>query len=188
MFLKSYLELLADFTDVREAMLSSSQSWLQGLAVDAQHERDELLTQVGLVTPGPVREGVATAPRLTLGEPLVSERVVSIPIRIEIDPEGLWPSFDGSLDAAWLGERRTQLAFSAQYDWPPRAPGQMVDRALVHRVAETVAHDFLQKAAVRLIQRLDATRPRGGGLGDDRTGPPAPGYLATRLTLRGIKA
>lgn len=184
MFLKSYLELLADFIDVREAMLSSSQSWLQGLAVDAQHERDELLTQVGLHTPVPSREGVVTAPRLTLGDPLVSERVVSIPIRIEIDSEGLWPSFDGSLDAAWLGERRTQLAFSAQYDWPPTAP---MERALVHRVAETVAHDFLQKAAVRLVERLDATRPRGGGPGADSASAP-PGYLATRLTLRGIKA
>jgi hypothetical protein len=187
MFLKSYLELLADFTDVREAMLSSSQSWLQGLAVDAQQERDELLTQVGLLPPGPAREGVATAPRITLGDPLVSERVASIPIRIEIDPEGLWPSFDGSLDAAWLGERRTQLAFSAQYDWPANGPSQAVARALVHRVAETVAHDFLQKAAVRLVQRLDASRPRGSGMGGS-TAPSSPGYRATRLTLRGIKA
>ncbi|MBO0705979.1 MAG: hypothetical protein J2P39_11710 [Candidatus Dormibacteraeota bacterium] len=169
MFLKSYLELRADFTDVCEAMLWSSQSWLQGLAVDAQHERKELLMQVGLLAPGPERQGVATAPRLTLGDPLVSERVVSIPIRIEIDPEGLWPSFDGSLDAAWLGERRTQLAFSAQYAWAVSDPEEVVDRALVHRVAESVAQDFLQRAAVRLAQRLDATR-------------------ATDLTLPGIKA
>lgn len=187
MFLKSYLELRADFTDVCEAMLWSSQSWLQGLAVDAQHERDELLTQVGLLTPGAEREGVATAPRLTLGDPLVSERVASIPIRIEIDPEGLWPSFDGSLDAAWLGEGRTQLAFSAQYAWPPSAQDQIVDRALLHRVAETVAQDFLQRAAVRLAQRLDATRPRNRGLGGQTATSP-PSYLATRLTLRGIEA
>jgi hypothetical protein len=186
MFLKSYLELLADFTDVREAMLSSSQSWLQGLAVDAQHQRDQLLAQVGLLEPRPARDRLATA-RLALGDPLVSERVVSIPIRIEIDPLGLWPSFDGSLDAAWLGERRTQLAFSAQYDWPPSGSGPITDRALVHRVAETVAHDFLQKAALRLVHRLDAARPARGGSGGPAS-PASPGYLATGLTARGLKA
>jgi hypothetical protein len=187
MFLKSYLELLADFADVREVMLSSSQSWLQGLAVAAQHERDQLLTDVGLLEPVPPRDRLAT-PRLTLGEPLVSERVVSIPIRVEIEAEGLWPSFDGSLDAAWLGERQTQLSFSAQYAWPPSRDTRAADRALVHRVAETVAHDFLHKAAVRLVQRLEAARP-GAGRGSDGSAPPAAHkYLATSLTVRGVRA
>ena len=45
---------------------------------------------------------------------------------------------------------RTQLALSGSYDPPVNVLDRMVDRTLLHRVAETVAQHFLRGVAERL--------------------------------------
>jgi hypothetical protein len=148
MFLKSVTELAVDYQDVRAAMLLDPRDWLTGLAAEASDEGDRLVVNVGLEVAG---QQVGHRAHLEVGEPLISDRVLMLPLRLRAtDHRRLFPTLEGSLDAAWLGPGRTYLAFSVQYEPPLGLVGRAVDRALLHRVAETVAQRFLQSVAHEL--------------------------------------
>ena len=151
MFRKSYVDVEARFRAVRAARLTDAAAWLDGLAAEAEREGERLLAEVGLEVAG---RRLRRRADLVLGQPQVTEAVASLPVRIRVHgSQRLFPSFYGSLDAAWLGSRRTQLALSLQYEPPLGALGRSMDRTLLHRVAETLAHDFLRLAAERLAER-----------------------------------
>jgi len=161
MFLKSYTELAVDFHELRPAMLRRPCRWHEGLADAVQRDGLRLLVEVGLEVGG--RE-VSRPAWLEIGEPIETDRVVSLPFRLRVeDHERLFPSLDGSFDAAWLGAGRTHLAITAQYDPPLGVLGRMVDRALLHRVAEATGRHLLETVAERLLDRA-AIEANGGRL------------------------
>lgn len=83
--------------------------------------------------------------------PSTTDRVALLPLRTRVeDHERLFPALDGTLDAAWLGPGRAHLALNAQCEPPFGLIGRIVDRTLLHRVAEVVAQRFLARAAQRL--------------------------------------
>jgi hypothetical protein len=159
MFLKSVTEMEVDFDDVRAAMLGDPRSWLAGPAAEAGNAGDRLLLDVGLRVGG--REASRRA-RLEMGEPMTTDRVALLPLRLGVeDQQGLFPSLEGSLDAAWLGPGRTHLALTATYDPPIGVGGRAADRALLHRVAEAVAQRFLEAVARDLeVRQLEDLHPR----------------------------
>jgi hypothetical protein len=160
MFIKTVTELAVDFQDVRAALLRDPREWLAGLAAEAREDGDRLVVNVGLEVAG---QHVGRRAQLEVGEPMRSHRVVMLPLRLRAeDHRRLFPTLEGSLDAAWLGTGRTYLAFSVQYEPPLGLVGRAVDRALLHRVAETVAQRFLQSVAHELRARAD--RAYHGGL------------------------
>jgi hypothetical protein len=151
MFLKSYVEIPTQFDVVRAAVEREPLSWLEGLAVEAEREGESLLVDVGLSLAG---RSLRRPADLQVGEPQVGSAVASLPIRLRVHgSQRLLPSFYGSLDAAWLGAQRTQLALSLQYEPPLGLLGKAMDRTLLHRVAESVAQNFLAGAARRLEER-----------------------------------
>lgn len=173
MFLKSVTELAVDFEDVRAAMLSDARGWLVGLAPDAGDQGDRLLVDVGLEVRG---HDVTRRARLEVGEPMTADRVAFLPLHLRVEGHNrLFPSLEGSLDAAWLGPGRTHLALTASYEPPLGVVGRAVDRTLLHRVAEAVAQRFLEAVARELVARRatspDEHRPPGSGL---EMGGPAP--------------
>ena len=151
MFLKIYTELAVDFERVREAMQGRPRVWLDGLAEYVDQQGQRMLVEVGLDVGGhPIRRSAW----VEIGQAISADRVASLPLWLEVqDHQGLFPSFAGNLDAAWLGDRRTHLSLSAWYDPPFGFLGTMADRALMHRVAEAVAHHFLERVAERLSAR-----------------------------------
>jgi hypothetical protein len=158
MFLKSVTELAVDFDSVRAAMLGSPHRWLESLAGAAGEDGDRLLVEVGLEVRG--RE-LSRRARVEVGAPFATNRIASLPVRLRVeDHEGLFPSLEGSLDAAWLGPGRTHLALMAQYEPPFGFVGRTVDRALLHRVAEAVAQRFLESVA-RELAAASQTAPNG---------------------------
>lgn len=160
MFLKSVTELAVDFQDVRAVMLRDPSEWLARLAAEAREDGDRLVVNVGLEVAGQQVRGRA---QLDVGEPLLSHRVVMLPLRLRArDHRRLFPTLEGSLEAAWLGHSRTYLALGLQYEPPLGLVGRAVDRALLHRVAETVAQRFLQSVGHEM--RARSGRPRAGGL------------------------
>ena len=160
MFLKSVTELTVDFADVRAAMLSEPRAWLDGLAGAAGAEGDRLLVDVGLAVRG---HDISRRAMLEVGEPMTTDRVALLPLRLRVeDHQRLFPSLEGSLDAAWLGPGRTHLALTATYDPPLGVVGRAVDRALLHRVAEAVAQRFLEAIAGEFTSRW-ADGPNGQG-------------------------
>lgn len=166
MFLKSVTELAVDFEDVRVAIFREPRRWLIGLAAEAGDQGDRLLVDVGLEVGG---HEVSRRARLEVGDPMSTDRVASLPLRLRVeDHERLFPSLEGTLDAAWLGPGHTHLALSASYDPPFGVLGRAVDRTLLHRVAEAVAQRFLEAIARELVAwratSPDGYRPAGSGL------------------------
>jgi len=151
MFMKSVVEVDVDFEDVRAAMLSDPRAWLATLAATAEDDGDRLLVDVGLQVAG---RDVSRRAVLEVGEPMTADHVVLLPLHLRVEEhERLFPSLEGSLDAAWLGSGRTHLALTANYEPPFGVVGRAVDRALLHRVAEAVAQRFLEAVAGELEAR-----------------------------------
>ncbi|HKF16373.1 MAG TPA: hypothetical protein VKF14_04125 [Candidatus Dormibacteraeota bacterium] len=157
MFLKSVTEVEVDFDEVRAAMLNDPRGWLASLAAAAEDDGDRLLVDVGLQVVG---QEVSRRARLDVGEPMTADRVVLLPLRLQVEQhERLFPSLEGSLDAAWLGPGRTHLALTVSYEPPFGVVGRAVDRALLHRVAEAVAQRFLEAVASELDARTNSPTP-----------------------------
>jgi hypothetical protein len=152
MFLKSVTELAVDFRDVRAAMLSDPQGWLGSLADAAGNDGDKLLVHTGLAASG--HQTIGCGGRLEVGEAMTTERVAMLPLHIRVvDDARLFPSLQGSLDAAWLGHGRTHLGMNATYEPPFGVADRTVDRTLLHRVTEAVAQRFLEAVAHELTAR-----------------------------------
>src|SRR5262245_32571831 len=114
MFLKTVTELTADFHDVRAAMLCEPGEWLAGPGAEAGEVGDQLVVQVGLEVAG---HQVGARARLEVGEPMTSDRLVMLPVRLRAqDHRRLFPTMEGSLDSAWLGRDRTYLSLSLSYE------------------------------------------------------------------------
>lgn len=160
MFLKSVTELPVDFHDVRAAMLRAPREWLDCLAARAGEQGERLTVHVGLEVAG---RHVGGPIQLEVGEPLDSHHLVMLPLLLRShDHRRLFPTLEGSLDAAWLGRDRTYLALSLTYDPPFGLAGRAVDAALLHRVAETVVQRFLEGIAGELQVRAEGLRPSRG--------------------------
>jgi hypothetical protein len=64
--------------------------------------------------------------------------------------ERLFPRLEADIEIAGLGAGRTQLSISARYRPPLGAVGRVLDRNLLHRVAEATVKDFLDRIAAAL--------------------------------------
>lgn len=69
----------------------------------------------------------------------------------------LYPTVDGQLEIAALSLHppRVQVTLSGEYDPPFGWSGDVIDRAVLHRVAEAVAHRFVGEVAERLQVAVD---------------------------------
>jgi hypothetical protein len=66
----------------------------------------------------------------------------------------LFPSMEGTLHAYPCGPQSTRLTLNARYDPPMGALGNMIDRALMHRLAQSTMHDFVLRLAATLTDEL----------------------------------
>jgi hypothetical protein len=67
--------------------------------------------------------------------------------------EGLFPVWEGRLEIAAHGSRRTRLTIHGNYFPPLGAAGEAVDQALMNRVARASISDFLERLAADLGRR-----------------------------------
>ena len=72
---------------------------------------------------------------------------------------GLFPVLDGDLEIAPLGSNRSRLTLSASYLPPFGDIGRALDRALLHRVAQSTVRSFLTRVAVSLEAGNDDPAP-----------------------------
>jgi hypothetical protein len=151
MFVRYYLELALPFEGVEKTLLSAPQDWVPGLAEDAEARGQVLLAEVGF---GPVGLRLDKRVAIELGEPfrLASKSVLPMAWRAT-GPHSVFPSLEADIEVAPLGESRTQLSVSARYR-PPLGPiGRVIDRTLLHRVAEATIKDFVDRAGEALVSR-----------------------------------
>ena len=109
------------------------------------------------------RMAVGKAPMLAkevslhVGEPIRAHAHTTVPLMWDATGSpGLFPRMLADLIVAPLGSSRAQLTFRGSYD-PPLGPvGEMLDRALLHRVAEASVKAFMDRIASALGQTEDA--------------------------------
>jgi hypothetical protein len=159
MFLKSHTDVAVRFVVVRDVLVRCPTGWLGEAALDTKQHAEQLLVDVGLdALLGMGRSGQRV--HVDVGEAISTDRLASLPIRLRVEEGGrVVRSLDGSLDAAWLGSDRTHLALSAQYDLPVAMFEGYLDRALLHRVAESASQRFVETAAQHFVETA-AHRPR----------------------------
>lgn len=94
---------------------------------------------------------------LNAGEPIRAHAHTTVPLMWDATGSpGLFPRMLADLVVAPLGSTRAQLTFRGSYD-PPLGPiGEMLDRALLHRVAEASVKAFMDRIASALGEAEDA--------------------------------
>ena len=143
MFVRYYLDIVASFHDVEGAILDDPETWVPGLLRAAEHGGQHLLAEVGFAVD---TRRIDKQVQIELGAPIRTPSKTVLPMTWRATrPEGLFPHLDADIEVASLGADRTQLSISARYRAPMGALGRMLDRALLHRVAEATVKDFLDR-------------------------------------------
>ena len=154
MFARYYVELARPFEDVEARLLDDPGTWVPGLLEAAEDRGHRLLAEVGLGSEG---RRVDKKVEIKLGSPHGTPSVRVLPITWRATgPRWLFPRLDGDIELAALGAARTQLSINARYEPPLGVVGRVMDRALLHRVAEATLRDFLGGVAEHLDAREHA--------------------------------
>jgi hypothetical protein len=148
MFLRAFRELGVPYEVAEEALLRDPEAWLPAVADAAAADRDALLAEVGFGTEG---RRVERRVRIDLGSPARTASSTIFPLRWEpVDARAALPALDGDLELARLGPQRCQLALNGRYTPPLGRIGALLDRTLMHRVAEATAWDLVDRIGDRV--------------------------------------
>jgi len=163
MFVRYFLELPMPSARVEETLLREPETWLGAIAQLADRRRDQLLADVGIGELVRIERSVA----ITLGAPVrgTTKTVIPLSWRATGATANLFPTMEADIEVAPLDPRTTQLAISARYVPPLGLVGRMLDRAILHRIAEATLKDFLDHVA-------EAIRDTGRGLDDHEAALP----------------
>jgi hypothetical protein len=149
-FLRSYVDVARPIEELEIEMAAGVENWLPDMARGANGAGEKLLSELGFNL-GNRRIGRKIT--IEIGAPRAAAGVFFLPIRWRSATEaGLFPTLDGVLEVASLGETRSLLGLSADYQPPLGLIGKIADRALFHRVAEVTVKDLLERIGARLEQ------------------------------------
>ena len=132
--------------EVSALFASPKREWIVSLDADG----DQLLARVGVkVGRIPVFKQV----RLRVGRVpsvLPADRVM-LPVGWEsVGGPPIFPRMEGTLHVQPEGELSTRLTLNASYDPPFGKLGELIDRALLHRLAQATMEDFVNRLAANL--------------------------------------
>jgi hypothetical protein len=105
--------------------------------------------------------GVSKLVRVQARELSWTDRSAGLAIRWEATGpgDGLFPVLDADIRLAPAGPDTTQLTMAGAYR-PPLGPlGEVLDRAILHRVAAATIRGFLAQVAARIMGRPGAAEP-----------------------------
>jgi len=157
MFARYFIELPLDASDIEAALTVAPERLLQPIAKAATQRGDRLLAQVGFGDTLRVERSV----EIEIGAAVQTRSKTVIPFswRAIGSTAGLFPTMDGDLEVASLDTALTQLAISARYAPPLGMVGRMLDRAVLHRVAEATVKDFLDHLGEVLLSVTSVGAP-----------------------------
>lgn len=149
MFTYYFVVVPGPFEEVERALLEVLDG-LPGHADVAYREGEELRSRLR-----PGDGAIAKTIRLDVGNPHQQDGQARIPLTWEATgTPGLFPRMDADLVLAAVGPELTHLEFRGTYR-PPLGPiGRVLDRSLLHRVAEASVKRFVDRLAGALLERL----------------------------------
>ena len=156
MFAYYFVEAPGGFEEVEPALLEILDGLSEAADVAYRHG-EELRSRIG-PRGGPIAKTV----RLEVGRPHRHDGQLRIPLTWEATgTPGLFPRMDADLLLAAVGPERAHLEFRGSYQ-PALGPvGWVIDRALLHRVAEASVKGFVDRLAAALEQRVRERAPHG---------------------------
>lgn len=127
-----------------ERQLCVGSTGLLPLAADATGDGEGQVVRVGPVVAGRL---LGVPVKVLLAPCRTRDGATAIPIRWEaVTLESLLPVLDGTLLLSAIEEgRRCRLAIEASYRVPFERLGDLLDRALLHHVAEATVRSFLER-------------------------------------------
>jgi hypothetical protein len=148
-FARYYIELPVSSAHAEAVLADGPAAWLPGLVEAANERGDRLLAEVGFGDDVRIARRVA----VELGPSVHMSTKTVVPLHWQAaEGLGLFPSVDADLEVAPLGPGATQLAISARYVPPLGRLGRVIDRALLHRVAEATLKDFLDGVGEAVVR------------------------------------
>jgi hypothetical protein len=160
MLIRYFGEIASPFEVVEQAILRAPRSWMPGLVRDTERERAALLSEVGVRAAG---ERPEAREDVEFGQALRLPAKTILPMRWT--PSTAWPLFpelEADLEVASLGPARTQLSVNARYTPRLGRLGSVIDRALLHRVAEATVKDFVDRVLAELQRDAGAASAPSG--------------------------
>jgi len=145
MLLKAYVDVPVSLASFRTTFSWEPERCFGGLGEQAREEGERLLAEAGLVSEAD--GGRPRFARLHMGEVVAQEHLVTVPVELEVEGGGRFPSLLGTIDAAWLGPERAYVSMSLQYEMPHDLLDRNVQRTVFHRVVEVVVQHLLMNVA-----------------------------------------
>jgi len=153
-FIYYFVHLDRSFREARGQLLEVL-SRLDLMAAAAYREGEEIRAKIGPSE----NPAVAKSVRLEVGEPVGEDETMLLPIVWEATgTPGLFPRMEAEVVLAELGPELTQLSLRGSYRPPLGSLGRVLDRALLHRVAEASVKGFVDRVA-RTIEGASVSVP-----------------------------
>jgi hypothetical protein len=144
MFVQYFGLVARPFADVSRDLLAMSNGLARSATV-AYRNGEALLAKMS--GPGVVAKTVA----LEMGEAIQSADSTSVPLSWwATGTPGLFPTMEAELSVAAMGPDLTQVSFQGTYKPPLGIVGQVLDRTLLRRFAESSVKDFVDRVIVEL--------------------------------------
>jgi hypothetical protein len=149
MFVYYFVHVAAPFQTVEPSTLAMV-GGLDEFAEQAYRDGEEIRARMGIGGEPPL---LAKVVRIVAGRALRGDHETTLPLTWEATgtPE-LFPQMDADLVVAALGPQLTQLSLRGTYRPPLGQIGRVLDRALLHRLAEASVKRFVDQIAAALVK------------------------------------
>lgn len=148
-FVRDFVELPLPFEVAAPLLSRQSAEWLGDLASEVTSDDGGLRAILGLragLLRTPVAFHIANPRRVAGGE-------LQLPMTWEAaQAPWLFPRLDGLLGVSRVGPELCQLWLEGSYRPPLGRPGQLIDHALLYRVADATIRRFLEHVARGLVE------------------------------------
>lgn len=166
-FVRYYVVLARPFSEVERDLLAGVYAWLPSIAEQARDYAVRLLTEVGLE-----KDSLSAGSVVKLGRPRRTKQATRLPIEVRVaGRHGMHSLFVGQLEIAPIGPNATQIGIAAVYQPLAGVVRRIGSRALVHRVAEAAAREFMEQIGVRLGLGKPAAPSPHCAVADNRSQP-----------------
>lgn len=145
LLLQDFVDVECSLEEIRRGCCERDNGWISPLANAAGREGEAILMRIG---PAWAAGIFSREVFVRLGPPRSRGDSVVVPLEWEAAGlSSLFPVLSGDLEIVPLGPRLCRVVLSASYVAPLGEVGRTLDRAILHRVAESTVRSFLGQLA-----------------------------------------
>ena len=145
MFVRDERSVARSFESIVDDFAGGQNGWLSGIAEETLGVPEGVTARMSVA-------GLSKRVSIQLGSALLEGARAVMPIRVvATGPAGLFPQLDADLELLASGPSAAVLRLTGSYRVPLGSAGKLLDRVLLHRVAEASLRDFLERVSQRLL-------------------------------------